>query len=72
MKYVHNDVVKPLKVKILHYTKRVCNMHDLAKYLPPPLTKGDSSEAANRTVRNQEFTASEVRLAIRDGLPKYI
>ena len=72
MKYVHNDVVKPLKVKILHYTKRVCNMHDLAKYLPPPLTKGDSSKAANRTVQNKEFTASEVRLAIRDRLPKSI
>ena len=31
--------------------------------------KGKSDEASNWNVRNQEFTASEVRLAIKDGLP---
>ena len=35
MKCIHNDIVKPFKFKILHYAKRVRDMHDLAKYLPP-------------------------------------
>ena len=32
--------------------------------------KGESDEAANWTVRNQEFTAGEFRLAIKDRLCK--
>ena len=39
MKYVCNDILKPFKVKILRYTKRVRERHDLAKYLPPPSMK---------------------------------
>ena len=70
MKYVHNDILKPLKVKILRYAELVREMHDLAKYLPPPSMKGESAEAANWTVHNQEFTADEFRIAIKDGLPK--
>ena len=72
MKYVRNDILKPFKVKILRCSERVLEMHDLAKYLSPPLMKGESSEAAGWTVRNQEFTSSEVRLAIKDGLPKFM
>ena len=34
--YIRNDIMKAFKVKILRYAKRVCEMHDLAKYLPPP------------------------------------
>ena len=52
MKYIHNNIVKPFKVKILRYTERVCDMNDLAKYLPPPSMKGESTEADNWTVRN--------------------
>ena len=62
IKYILNDMVKNFKVKILRYTERMRDMYDLDKYLPPPLMKGKSSEAANWTVHNQEFTASEVRL----------
>ena len=29
MKYVQNDIVKPFKVKILHYAERMRGMHDL-------------------------------------------
>ena len=36
MKYVRNDIVKPFKVKTLRYAERVRDMHELAKYLPPP------------------------------------
>ena len=61
--------MKPFKVKIIRYAKRVSGMHDLAKYLPPPLMKGKRSEADNWTVRNQEITTSGTRLAIKDRLP---
>ena len=47
MKYVHNDIVKPFKVKILYYATRVCEMHDIEKYLPPTLMKRESAMAAN-------------------------
>ena len=69
MKYVHNDIVKPFKVKIIHYAEHVIEMHELAKYLPPPSMKGKIYEAANYTVRNQEFTDSEVQLIIKDRPP---
>ena len=69
MKYIHNDIVKTFKEKILCYSERMREMHDLDKYLPASLMKGESAEAANWTVRNQEFTASESRIAIKYGLP---
>ena len=31
MKYVRNDILKPFKVKILRYAKRVQKMHELGK-----------------------------------------
>ena len=64
--------MKPFKVKIILYAERVCEMHDLDKYLPPPSMKGEIEMAANWNVRNQEFTASDIRIAIKDGFPKYI
>ena len=72
MKYVRNDIVKPFKVKIIRYSEHVREMHGLVKHLPPPSMKGESSKADNCTVRNQEFTTGEVRLAIKDVLPKSI
>ena len=69
MKYICNDIVNTLKVKILYYAERVREMHELAKYLPPPSMKGEIYEAANYTVRNQEFTDSEVQLIIKDRPP---
>ena len=64
MEYVRNDIVKPFKIKIIRYANHVCDMHDLAKYLPPPSIKG------NWSVRNEDFTISDIRLAIKDGLLK--
>ena len=72
MKYICNDIVKPFKAKILRYAERVQEIHDLAKYLPPPLMKSESAEADNWTVCNQELTASKIRLAIKDGLTSYM
>ena len=70
MKYVRNDILKTFKVKNLRYAERVREMHDLVKYLPPPLTKGESEISANWYVRNEEFTTSDTRLAIRTDPPK--
>ena len=70
MKYVHNDIVKPFKVKILRYAERVHDMHDLAKYLSIPLIKGESDKSANWNIQNQEFNSSEIQLEIKDKLSK--
>ena len=67
--YVRNDIVKPFKVKFLHYAKHVRKMYELANYLPPPSMKGNSDNSANWIICNQKFTAGEVRLAIKDRFP---
>ena len=69
MNYIHNDIVKPFKIKILRYAERMCEMNDLANYLPPPSMKGKSAEADSWTFCKREFTASADRLEIKDGLP---
>ena len=68
MKYIHNDILKPSKVKTLRHVNRVREMCDLAKYLPPYLMKGESARVDNLTIRNQEFMVSEIWLAIKYGL----
>ena len=70
MKYVCNNIVKPVKVKFLLYSGRMREMNDLAKYLPPHSMKGDSTMAANWSIRNKGFTISDLQLAIKDGIPK--
>ena len=72
MKYVCNNILKPFKVKILWYTERVCEIHDLAKYLPPPSMKGENAMADNWYARNKEFATSDLQLSINDRLPKSI
>ena len=47
-------------------------MYDFAKYLPPPSMKSKIYEADNWKVRDQEFTVSEIRVAIKDGLLSYM
>ena len=70
MNYVCNDIVKPFTVRIIHYAKSVLDMHDLAKYLPPPLMKRESAMSYNWRVCNKDFTISDIRLAIKDRLHK--
>ena len=36
VKYIHNDIVKPLRVGIIQYAKIVRDMNNLEKYLHPP------------------------------------
>ena len=68
MKYIHNDIVKTFKDKIIRYTKSVREMHELDNYLPPPLIKGERTKVDNWNVCNQEFRASEFQLVIKDRL----
>ena len=72
LKYIRNDIVKPLYVVILCYTERVQEMHDLAKHLPPTMMKGDSFEVASWEVRVKELSVHEIRVYNMDTLPLYI
>ena len=39
VKYIHNDIVKPFRFVIFHYSDFFHEMHNLPKYLPPPSMK---------------------------------
>ena len=68
LQYVRNDIVKPFRVRILCNAERIRDMNDLEKCIPAASMKGESYEAANWKVRNQGFTVSEIRVAIKDSL----
>ena len=70
MRYVRNDIVKTFKVKILCYAERIHDMAEPVKYLHPPSMNEESAMSDNWKVRNEEFTISDLRLVIKDGLPK--
>ena len=52
VKYIRNDIVKPFRVVIIKYNELVRNMHNLAKYFPPPLMKYKRFESYNWAVRD--------------------
>ena len=70
MKYVRNENVKPFKIKTLRYSENVCEMHEIAKCLPTTLINGEIAMSDKWNVRNEEFTTSDLRFSIKDGLPK--
>ena len=72
VKYIHNDIVKHFRVRILRYAEHVQDMHNLAKYLPPPSMKDKSYKSANWDVRNKGLSENDIRIAIKDGLPSYM
>ena len=41
IKHTHNSIVENLRVSILQYPKWFHEMHDIDKYLPSNLKKGD-------------------------------
>ena len=53
VKYIHNDIVKPFIVGILHYSERVYDIHDLEKNLPPLSMKGVWFEGSSWFVRDK-------------------
>ena len=40
VKYIHNDIAKPFRLGIIQYAEYIREMHDIAKYLPPPFEEG--------------------------------
>ena len=38
-KYIHNHIVNPFRVVILHYAEHIREIHGLTKDLPPPSMK---------------------------------
>ena len=54
---------------ILQYMDYVCDMHDLAKYLPPPLMKGGGFKASYWAVRKKCFNEDVIRVVTKDRLP---
>ena len=67
MKYIHNNIVKYFRVRIIQYAKCVRQMHNLAKLLPTPQKKGGMFDHADWSVRNKEFAEDEIFIAIKDG-----
>ena len=53
LKFIRNDIVKPFRVGTLQSTKRVQEMHNLSKHLPPLLMKVNGYEAANWKLRDK-------------------
>ena len=53
VKYIHNNIVNPFMVRILQYAERVWELHNLAKYLPPPSMKGDEYDQADWDVNDK-------------------
>ena len=71
-KCIHNDIVKPLRVGIPQYAKRVCEMHDLENYLYPPSMKVMSFESASWEVCDKDISKHVILVADKDGLPTSI
>ena len=69
VKYIHNGIVKPFRVGIIQYVKRVHDIHNLSKYLPPPSMKGDILESDSWDILDKEWSESEIFVAIKNRLP---
>ena len=59
-KYIHNDIVNPLHVRIIHYDENVEDMHKLAKHILTPLMEGDSFESDNWKFHDNESSVHEI------------
>ena len=69
VKYIHNDIMKPLRVGILQNAERVRKMHGLAKYLSPPSMKGGDYDHSYWTICNKELSEHEICVVTKYGLP---
>ena len=72
LEYICNDIVKQFRVIILFYSERVQDIHYLAKYIPPPLMKGESFNEASWKVRNIFISLHEIRVSNKVGPPSSI
>ena len=53
VKYMHNYIVKNLRVVNHHYAESFCDIHGTAKYMPPALKEGDEYDQTNWTVSDK-------------------
>ena len=53
VKHIHSDIIKPFMVVILYFSERVREIHDLDKYVPPPLMKGRDFYQSDWTIRDK-------------------
>ena len=68
VEYIQDDIIKNFKVRIIHYAKRVGELHDPARYLHPTSKKGDMFDRADWTVRNHEFMEDDIHITTKAGL----
>ena len=61
--------MKPFKVGIIKYNERVREIHNLEKYLPPPLMKGQEYNEADWEVRDKGLSDNNIRVTTRNKLP---
>ena len=62
VKYNRNDILNLFRTVIVQYAERVCEIHDINKFMPPSSKKGDEYDQADWTVRN-------IHVVTKDGLP---
>ena len=68
VKYIHNYIVKPFRVIILHYSKSTHKIHELYKQLHIPFKEGKMYNPYNQRVCDNDITEYEICVA-KDGLP---
>ena len=44
-------------------------MHDLAKYLPPPLMKGQEYDDVDWAIHEKQFFDNQIHVSTKDGIP---
>ena len=69
VKYIHNDIVKPFRTRILQCAECVRNIHDLSKYMHPTPKKGGDCNQADWNVCNKENNEDEICIATKDIIP---
>ena len=53
-------------------SERICDIHDLAKYLPPTSVKGQEENDSDSYVHDKYFSENEIHVATRDRLTAFI
>ena len=53
VKFMHNDIVNPIRIGISQYANNFREMHDLAKFLYPPSNKGDEYDMVDWNTRDK-------------------
>ena len=68
MKYIKNNIKKPYKVRVLHYTDHIRDMHGMDSCLSRYIKKVQEYHVADWGTRNKPFNEEKNIIATRDGL----